>query len=138
MMNKNKSNADGGRTATPYTASKLESDLPRAALRAYSRYIHGAIDENMAMYGGFEAICRLSDQVTGKGQAFPVVAGDSGTYAIPTIAMQYRGLDQYILLGFCDLSADGKRVINPIPLPAWSEHSEYVKEMMKHALVTAS
>ena len=52
--------------------------------------------------------------------------------------MRFRGLDQYLLLGFCDLSADEKRVINPIPLPAWGEHSDFVKEMMKHAIVTAS
>ena len=123
---------------TTYTAVKLESDLPRAAMRSYSRYIHNAIDESMATYGGYEAICRLSAQVAGKDRAFPVVAGDSGVYAVPTMAMQYRGLDQYILLGFCDVSSDGKRVINPIPLPAWDEHSEYVKEMMTHALVTTS
>jgi hypothetical protein len=116
----------------------LESDLPRTAIREYSRYVQNAIDANMATYGGFEAFCRLSEQVTGDGHALPVVAGDSGTYAIPTLGMRFRGLDQYLLLGFCNISSDGKRVINPTPLPAWGEHSEYVKEMMKHAIVSAN
>ena len=126
------------RETNTYTAVKLESDLPRTAFRSYSRYIHNEIDANMATCGGYEAICRLSAQVTGKDRAFPVVAGDSGVYAIPTMAMKFRGLDQYILLGFCDVSSDGKGIMNPIPLPAWGEHSEYVKEMMEHAIVTPS
>lgn len=51
--------------------------------------------------------------------------------------LERGGLNRYLLLGFCDLSADETSVINPIPLPGWGEHSEYVKEMMKHAIVTA-
>lgn len=51
--------------------------------------------------------------------------------------LERGGLNRYLLLGFCDLLADETSVINPIPLPGWGEHSEYVKEMMKHAIVTA-
>ena len=137
-MNAKESRSTKPKTTASNTALKLISDLPRTALREYSNYLHGAIDEYMAKYGPFGALCLLGEDITRKDLSFPVVAGDSGTYALPTLALLERGLHRYILLGFCDLSKDESRVTNPIPLPGWGEHSEYIAEMMMHAIVTES
>jgi hypothetical protein len=130
--NKKAASSDDGAKDDTYTAKQFEAEIMPQVMSKFSHYLHGKLDRAMAEVGGFEAVCRLSKEVTGDAMAFPVVLGDGGCFVVPTPMLGHFGPDTNFWLGFVHLSKGGK-ITKVYPLPCFDEFTGRVEEIMKAA-----
>jgi hypothetical protein len=131
-----KAATSGDGASETYTAKNFEQDIPSTINSKFNRYLHAKLDRVMAEFGPFEAVCRMSKEVTGDAMAFPVVLGDRGCLCVPTPMLGHYGPDTHFWLGFAHLSRAAKKIMKVYPLPCFDEFTGRVEEIMKAAKIT--